>query len=84
MDTYHAESVVDYKEEKENLYYKIRWYGYGSSDDSFVISNEMKNCEQLNKTFWTRKSIWNYEIEVPKTIDIGKSTFSTVPLNRAY
>ncbi|KAG8800502.1 hypothetical protein FRC16_002769 [Serendipita sp. 398] len=53
MSTSQVEKLVEYR--KDDRRYRVRWSGYASEDDSWVVPRDIDEPADLFKKFWTEK-----------------------------
>ena len=55
QETFRAKEILDKKKEKNKIYYKVRWYGFTSANDTWELKSELiKSVPQLVNDYENR------------------------------
>lgn len=54
-DIYEVEKILDAKKKDGTMFYKVRWEGYGSEEDSWEPIDNLLTCQELVDNYWEQK-----------------------------
>lgn len=77
-DHYEVDEIINHKG-KNSLQYKIRWKGYGASEDSWLREEDLADCYEVLKNYKSKEGLGSPSIPRPR---VGASSSERANFNQ--